>query len=214
MAKRKRLRARRHPGRPPLRWAARIAALAVIAWTAGLVWFAENVPGEVEDPLTPTDAVVVLTGGSGRLGVGLAVLAEKRAKKLFVSGVYRGIDVAQLLRISRQAPQDLECCVVLGYTADDTAGNARETAAWMAKEGYSSLRLVTANYHMQRSILEFQRAMPTATLIPHPVFPRNFKGEAWWRWPGTASLILSEYTKYLLAAAGSLLGPRAAAPER
>lgn len=214
MARRKGLSARRHPARRALRGAAGLAALAVAVWTAGLVWFAENVPREVEDPVTPTDAVVVLTGGSGRLGVGLALLAERRAKKLFVSGVYRGVDVAQLLRISRQAPQELECCVALGYTADNTSGNARETAAWMAKQGYRSLRLVTANYHMPRSILEFHRAMPHVTLIPHPVFPQNFKGEAWWRSPGTASLILSEYTKYLVATAGFRLGTRAAAPGR
>jgi uncharacterized SAM-binding protein YcdF (DUF218 family) len=191
--------------------------LAVIAggiWAAGFTWFAETVPRAIDDPKTVTDAVVVLTGGSGRLGVGLSLLAQKRAKKLFVSGVYQGVDVAELLRISRQAPQELECCVVLGYSAGDTAGNARETAEWMAKEGYASLRLVTANYHMRRSLIEFRRAMPEIALIPHPVFSPNFKGEEWWRWPGTASLILSEYSKYLVALPGLALGRRATTPDR
>ena len=183
-------------------------------WAAGFMWFAETVPRAIDDPETATDAVVVLTGGSGRLGVGLSLLAQKRAKKLFVSGVYQGVDVAELLRISRQSPEELECCVVLGYSADDTAGNARETAVWMAKEGYASLRLVTANYHMRRSLLEFHRAMPAVALIPHPVFPPNFKGEEWWRWPGTASLILSEYSKYLMTLPGLALGGRATTPGR
>ena len=104
--------------------------------------------------------------------------------------------------------------MVLGYSAGDTAGNARETAEWMAKEGFASLRLVTANYHMRRSLLEFRRVMPGIALIPHPVFPPNFKGEKWWRWPGTASLILSEYSKYLVALPGLALGRRAATPGR
>jgi uncharacterized SAM-binding protein YcdF (DUF218 family) len=196
-------------------WSA--AGLAVIGggiWATGFTWFAETVPRAIDDPETVTDAVVVLTGGSGRLGVGLSLLAQKRAKKLFVSGVYQGVEVAELLRISRQAPQELECCVVLGYSAGDTAGNARETAEWMAKEGYASLRLVTANYHMRRSLIEFRRAMPEIALIPHPVFPPNFKGEEWWRWPGTASLILSEYSKYLVALPGLVLGRRATTPGR
>jgi uncharacterized SAM-binding protein YcdF (DUF218 family) len=178
------------------------------------MWFAETVPRAIDDPETVTDAVVVLTGGSGRLGVGLSLLAQKRAKKLFVSGVYQGVDVAELLRISRQSPRELDCCVVLGYSADDTAGNARETAEWMAQEGYASLRLVTANYHMRRSLLEFRRVMPEVALIPHPVFPPNFKGEEWWRWPGTASLILIEYSKYLVALPGLAPGRRASKPGR
>ncbi len=196
-------------------WSA--VSLAVIGggfWAAGFMWFAGSVPRAVDDPETVTDAVVVLTGGSGRLGVGLSLLAQKRAKKLFVSGVYQGVDVTELLRISRQSPEELECCVVLGYSAGDTAGNARETAEWMAKEGFASLRLVTANYHMRRSLLEFRRVMPAVVLIPHPVFSPNFKNEDWWRWPGTAGLILSEYSKYLVALPGLVSGRRTTKPGR
>ena len=181
-------------------------SLAIISgWATALVWFAENIPSRVENPSGATDAVVVLTGGSDRLRAGFELLERKQAKKLFVSGVYRGVDVAELLRMSRQSPKELACCVALGYTADDTAGNASETAQWMAKENFRSLRLVTANYHMQRSLLEFRFAMPTITVIPHPVFPKNFKGEDWWRWPGTTSLILREHFKYLVALAGGLI---------
>ncbi|MDP6952784.1 MAG: YdcF family protein, partial [Alphaproteobacteria bacterium] len=72
-------------------------------------------------------------------------------------------------------------------------------AAWMAKEGYRSLRLVTAAYHMPRSLLEFHRAMPDLRLIPHPVFPDSVRLDAWWRHPGTVALLASEYAKYLLA---------------
>ena len=62
-----------------------------------------------------------------------------------------------------------------------------------------SLRLVTAAYHMPRSLLEFRHAMPEIEIVPHPVFPENFKQRDWWRWPGSASLIVREYSKYLVA---------------
>jgi len=193
------------------RWPRRLAgmvAAGIAAWGLGLVWFAGAIPGRVADPDTPTDAIVVLTGGSERLAAGLDLLAAGRARKLFVSGVYRGVEVAELLRLSRQAPERLRCCITLGYTAGDTEGNARETAAWMAAEGYTSLRLVTANYHLRRSLLEFARAMPRATVIAHPVFPPGFKREDWWRWPGTARLLAVEYNKYLAALArGLIAGP-------
>ncbi len=46
---------------------------------------------------------------------------------------------------------------------------------------------------------EFRRAMPEIAILPHPVFPERFKQGEWWRWPGTASLVVAEYHKYLLA---------------
>jgi len=176
-----------------------IAAFLAFCWLAGFVWFASGIPTQVDDETTETDAIVVLTGGSERLETGLALLAAGQGRKLFVSGVYRGVDVAALLRLGKQAPRRLECCIALGHMADSTIGNADETAAWMKAEGFSSLRLVTANYHMRRSLMEFRRAMPGVTLIAHPVFPDHFKQADWWRWRGTTYLIASEYTKYLLA---------------
>ncbi len=201
-------RARRRPvAIRAIRIVVPIVAVAAIIWAGGLVWFARQIPPPGATDTGRTDAIVVLTGGAGRLDEGLRLLSADRAKKLFVSGVYRGVDVAALLRLARQKPGSLECCIMLGYAADNTVGNAHETAAWMRAEGYSSLRLVTASYHMPRSLLEFRRVMPGVGLVAHPVFPPRFKHSQWWLWPGTAGLIAREYNKYLVAAIGiSTLG--------
>lgn len=187
--------------RRAVRWrrALFVVALLAVAWTVGLLWFAAALPSAVADPTRRTDAIVVLTGGSDRLGVALDLLSAEKGQKLFVSGVYRGVDVRQLLDLSQHSPEDLSCCVVLGYEADNTRGNAIETAAWMKEQGYSSLRLVTATYHMPRSLLEFRRLMPEIEIVPHPVFPKHFKSDNWWMWPGSSSLLVSEYSKYLVA---------------
>ena len=190
---------RRHrPSIPLFPWTVPLL-LAGLAWLAGLVWFAASLPDVVADQTTPTDAIVVLTGGSERLSTGLDLLRRRIAGKLFVSGVYRSIDVAELLRLSRQKPDEVECCIVLGHVADNTQGNAIETAAWMRAENFHSLRLVTANYHRRRSLLEFSRVMPDVAIVPHPVFPDTVKRDQWWMWPGTAHLLASEYTKFLAA---------------
>lgn len=181
-----------------------LALLVVVgAWVAGFFWFVTLIPSQgTAEEADKTDALVVLTGGAGRLDEGLRLLGSGAGGKLFVSGVYRGNDVAALLRLARSAPQNLACCIVLGYTADNTAGNARETAAWVQAEGASSIRLITANYHLPRSMLEFRRSLPGTRILPHPVFPPQFKLGQWWRYPGTASLIAQEYNKYLLALVG------------
>ena len=199
-------RARRARSRRPTWRLIGFAVLFLGIWLVGLLWFAKTLPVSVAAPARATDAIVVLTGGSGRVYQGLGLLAQRRAKKLFISGVYRGVEVQELLSISQQSPADLDCCIALGYEADSTRGNARETADWMREQGLGSLRLVTAAYHMPRSLLEFRRAMPEIEIVPHPVFPEHVKQRDWWRWPGSASLIIGEYNKYLVALARGLLG--------
>jgi uncharacterized SAM-binding protein YcdF (DUF218 family) len=185
----------------------------LILWLGGLVWYAEDIPRAVADAATNTDAVIVLTGGSGRLDVGFQLLAEGRAKKLFISGVAREVNAEELMRLYGHGRADeFRCCVVLGHNAGDTAGNARETAQWMAEEGFSSLRLVTASYHMRRSLLEFRHAMPQVAMIPHPVFPEGFRAGDWWRWPGTLNLLINEYTKFLGATVRHAIGVGGAQP--
>ncbi len=199
-------------GRRPQRLFGRRARLAMLAsafaFVAGLSWFADRAARPGVDDGGHTDAIVVLTGGSERLATGLALLADRRARMLFVSGVSGEVNLETLLQQSADAPRGLQGRIALGYTAADTRGNALETADWMRRQGYSSLRLVTANYHMARSLLEFRRVLPDAVIVPHPVHPARVHLEDWWRWPGSARLITMEYLKYLLALGRSLvIGP-------
>jgi len=171
-----------------------------LVWASGLYRFSQLIPQPLPDNQVATDAIVVLTGGAGRVGEGLSLLERGLAKKLFVSGVYQGVDVQELLKVARRAPGNLECCIALGYAADNTRGNARETADWMRRENISSIRIVTASYHMPRSLLEFRRALPAdVRIVPHPVFPDGFPTESWWRNVSAMRLAISEYHKYLLA---------------
>ena len=177
--------------------------LAMLLWLSGLYGFAGMIPTAPtataaaigDDRLT--DAIVVLTGGSGRLEAGVRLLGAGRAERLFVSGVYDGVDVRYLLETVLHGSERLAHRVEIG-NATNTTGNAEETAAWIAYRGYTSLRLVTAAYHMPRSLLEFSAVLDGVEVVPHPVFPDHVKAD-WWRWPGSAVLVIKEYNKYLLA---------------
>ena len=192
---------RRRPWR--LRAAVGLAAAAAIAWFAGFIAFAATMPA-AGNAAERTDAIVVLTGGSARIGTGFDLLAAGLANKLFVSGVSAGIDGEALADVADADTARLDCCVAIGYAATDTAGNAAETAGWMRAQGYSSLRLVTADYHMRRSLLEFHRAMPAIAITPHPVAPTTVDTSAWWRDPDAAWLVAGEFTKYLIARVGGV----------
>jgi uncharacterized SAM-binding protein YcdF (DUF218 family) len=189
--------------RGALRTIALVAVVCCLSWLGGLLWFAT--PPAADTRAAATDAIVVLTGGSLRLQSGIDLLREGKGRKLFVSGVNQQVDLDDLLGVSGNAPDWALCCVVLGHQADNTFGNAQETAQWMRSQGFRSLRLVTAWYHMPRSLLEFARAMPEIDIVAHPVFPDQVKQERWWAWRGTAALLVNEYVKYIGALARPLV---------
>ena len=178
-------------------------------WGTGFSVFLDKLPRVLPslELQRKADAIVVLTGGGGRLELGLRLFERGDAAQLFISGVDPGVDKTTLLRNRQIDGTTLDCCVTLGHNADNTFGNAIETGRWMASRGYTSLYIVTANYHMPRSLVEFRAALPQSDITPRPVHPDNVHLEDWWRWPGTIQLLAAEYTKYLATRARTFLTP-------
>ena len=171
----------------------------LVTWSAGLTWFASLIPSVPQTDRTMTDAIVVLTGGSGRLGEGLSLLKNGNySRQLFISGVSPGVSLNSLLRSAKQQPEDSVCCIKVGYRADNTAGNAEETHNWVTKSKINSIRLVTSNYHMPRSLFEFRRVLTKVKIVPHPVLPFGIVHENWWLNPHFVFLIISEYNKFIV----------------
>ena len=179
-----------------------LAGLAAL-WALGLVIFVEHIRSYAEPLITHemsvTDGIVVLTGGSERLSAGLELLAAGKGKKLLVSGVHPGLTLDQVM-VGQSLNKNLQsCCVMLGHAAADTIGNADETADWAKAEGLQSLRLVTAHYHMPRSLLLFHQVLPQVMIVPHAVTPDSVKLDHWWQRSGTANLLVVEYNKCYLS---------------
>ncbi len=170
-------------------------------WLLGLVAFVGDVARMRPNMTILTDAIVVLTGGSNRLAAGRDLLIDGRAKRLFISGVGGGGQLPDLF-----GPQDMPvelaaCCIELGHQAANTIGNAEEAGQWMRQHGLTTLRLVTAHYHMRRAVAEFERANPDLFVVPHPVEPDRVQVDGWWRRARTARLLVVEYNKLLVAVA-------------
>lgn len=169
------------------------------ALVADIARFVDRLPRAPAPPLPEVEAIVVLTGGSGRLEAGLAALAAAPGAILLVSGVHRATDLAALAARAGVDPDFARGRIVLDSVAADTRGNARETARWAAERRISRLALVTAAYHMPRAEAEFRRAMPGVDIAPHPVFSPHVKLDSWWRYGGTTRLLVAEYFKFRLA---------------
>lgn len=162
--------------------------------------FAANLPQpDPKQANVKTDAIIVLTGGGGRLAAGFDLLARGRSDHLLISGVYRGVEIRELLTLWQHNQPAMEDQVSLGYEATNTIGNAVEGSAWMRHNGYHSLRLVTADYHMRRALRAFRHHLPNVTIIPHPVYAPELQRQLWWKDGNTFFLLVREYTKYLIS---------------
>jgi uncharacterized SAM-binding protein YcdF (DUF218 family) len=196
-----------------------LAALLVIAliWAAGLLAFAERVQ-ESTPQAEPAvaDGIVALTGANSneRIAAAVQLLAERRGRRVLVSGVNRDVSREQLRIASGSVRRLYDCCVDLGFTAADTVGNARETAEWARAMRYQRLTIVTSDYHMPRAMLELRAVLrpPTTTLQAYAVPTAALKSRHWWRSPGAVRLMVVEYSKYLAILGREAvlgLGPRA-----
>ena len=180
-----------------------LALLVLMAWGGGLSIFIDAIPKiahQIAQPhAQPHDGIVVLTGGTGRLEMGLALLNAKHGQKLLVSGVHRALDMKEIIRVFQQSPAITQCCLDLGYVASNTAGNAKEIKDWANKAQFKNLLVVTSNYHMPRAMLEIRHQLPTLGLTAYPVFSPHVKINQWYRDISTSLLIIGEYHKMLLA---------------
>lgn len=181
--------------------------IALLALGFGFLAFARGVSeNRAPDPAPDAEAIVALTGGSlDRLETGVQLLKEGHGRRLLISGVDPNVKDDELFRLLH-APSDLaQCCIDLGRAAEDTLGNASETAVWARRNGFHKLLLVTDDYHMPRSVTELQLAMPSAEIIPYPVATRWGRAGSWRSNLTAASHLGGEYMKYLTIRAREIL---------
>ena len=161
-------------------------------------------------PTAKADGIVALTGEISRLGPAEALLEQGRGERLLITGV-NPVTSRNELRGLIGGGAKFDCCVDLGFEAADTRGNAVEAAAWARMHGYKSLIVVTADYHMPRSLLEFSAQMPEVRLTPYPVAPEKAELSLQRKLPR----LLGEYAKYLASLTRhALIKDAAPAPSR
>lgn len=172
----------------------RALALLVLAYGLGFGWFLLTLPGPGD--ARQTDAIVVLTGASGRIDRGLALMRAGRARRMLVSGVGPDVGPVSLGAHYPRARALLRCCIDLGREAIDTRSNAEETHEWVHRHGYRSVRLVTSDWHLRRALLEIGHALgPDVLVIGDGV-----------RGSRRPVLLFTEYNKLLLRGAALLAG--------
>ncbi len=150
--------------------------LPVLCWIAGFLIYCVSVNYiPTSPPSSQLDAAIVLTGGSNRVSQGFELLAEHKVKYLLISGVHSGVTLDDLVKLwgGKKSLIDPEV-VTLGREAGNTIGNALEASDWVKKNDIKEAYVITSNYHMPRSLLEFRHELPETHLVPYAVQPEDF----------------------------------------
>lgn len=171
-----------------------ILASSVVIWAMGFLWFVVALPQPADD--VTTDAVIVPTGGAGRIAQGLAVLDAGLAAKMLVTGVDPEVTPNEFADQFEVDPSKMDCCVTLGFAAVDTRSNATETAEWVGANDVQSLRIVTTDWHMRRAAGELGRTLPNSVTVVRDAVPSE---------PSLSSLFL-EYHKLIASLVAGILG--------
>jgi uncharacterized SAM-binding protein YcdF (DUF218 family) len=174
----------------------------------GFVGFARDIAGTPPPANVRAEGIVVLTGGTARIDGALQLLAEHRGKRLLISGVNPSVSRETLgSTLTADLRAMLECCADLDHEAQNTVGNATQARQWADAQGFSSLIIVTSDYHMPRSMAELEEAMPQKRLIPFPVSNPELHLADWWRDADAFGLLVREYGKFLLAEGRLIFAP-------
>jgi uncharacterized SAM-binding protein YcdF (DUF218 family) len=174
-----------------------------VALTGGFFAFAHWVSVMPAGSSGAADGIVVLTGDEERISEAVRLLAQGKAGRLLISGVYKRTGRDQIISMNGAGPGEASlfgCCVDLGKHALNTEENASEAAEWTKKLGFRSLIVVTSTYHMPRTLIELKQSMPETSLIPYPVKSPRMETE-WWNDPKTTWVLFKEYLKFVTASA-------------
>ncbi|MFN2472327.1 MAG: YdcF family protein [Sphingomicrobium sp.] len=165
----------------------RAFALLLLFYVLGFALFAATL-GRPAPASVTTEAVVVITGGKGRIEEGIKRLASHRAQRMLIAGADPAVTKQDLATRLGGGRALLDCCVDLGSDSVDTRSNAEEAKRWLDAHAYRSLLLVTSDWHMRRARYEFAGQLGRR----YDLTPDAVRTE-----PELATLF-AEYNKYLL----------------
>lgn len=176
---------------------AALLALGTIGLLFGLGFLVEG----VQQPLQPSDAIIVISGDEdlARLRAGLLLWRERWAPRLILSGAAREgpISNAEAMRKVALEAGLPPTAILIEEAGADTYGNAVETRRLMESQRLRSGILVTSPYHLQRASLTFNSVFRDSgiRLIAAAAPDSDWRKQSWWQRDDLRRLTFREVEK-------------------
>ena len=116
-------------------------------------------------PAGKADAVIVLTGGAGRIAEGFNAWQRGAGRELCILGAGRHLRPLQLLPKAAGLDQSALSRIRVEGWSENTLENAFSAKAIAEERKYASVILVTSDYHVPRAHHVFRRILPPETAI-------------------------------------------------
>lgn len=189
-----------------------LLAFLPLGWAGGLLWFYLN-PLDQALPSATADAIIVLTGGRDRIKYGIDLYRRGKGKLLLITGVHKDVRLQDLFPKRTFPDQErLKEVAFLDYEASNTIENAQRARDWILNRDVQSVILVTADFHMRRSLLEFHQRLDNVKIYSYPVPDAIYERSSVEEEETSKStqdrkffLVLKEYHKYIGALGRSLI---------
>lgn len=142
-----------------------------------------------------SDAIAVLTGGKGRIKLGLELYNNKKDLLLIISGVDKKVSEKTIIPLNLQDKAN----ITIDKEAESTYQNAIVIKKWIKKNRLKKITIITSYYHMPRSMFLVKALSPDAYFYPYPVKKsmldkNSFKENIFYYF-----FITEEYIKYLMS---------------
>ena len=142
-----------------------ISSLIILLLIYGFVIFLKKIYYKQVSFNYKTDGIAVLTGGKGRINLGLELFNKNRNLRLIISGVDKKVSNKSII------PNDLnnKSSITIDKDSESTYQNARIINEWASKYKLKNVTIITSYYHMPRSMMLIQLLTPNINFYAYPV---------------------------------------------
>ncbi|MFA4930383.1 MAG: YdcF family protein [Patescibacteria group bacterium] len=176
--------------------------IAIIAFSVGIIAIGFYL--SPQDPLSPADAIVVISGGETftRTTRGIDLYLDGYAPLLIFSGDALDPDsISNAEAMEKIALEEYDIPagnIITEKASTSTYENAINLQSVFTKLDINSIILVTSPYHQRRSKMTFQHVMgPDFTIINQSATDEFWRKIAWWQNDRAVYLTLSELWKII-----------------
>lgn len=130
------------------------------------------------------DAVLVLTGGEGRIAEGYRAWKEGKGRDLFILGAGREAKLASILPGGTEVPPSDLARIHIEEWSENTLENAISAKSVVISRGYRKVILVTSDYHVPRAHFTLRTILPSSVSITAISVKSDWRRKgAWHRLP-------------------------------
>ena len=142
-----------------------IFSFIILLLIYGFITFLKNIEHSQVNFNNQTDGIAVLTGGKGRINLGLELFKKNRNLRLIISGVDKKVLNSSIL------PKELKnkSNITIDKESESTYQNAKIINEWTSKYKLQDITIITSYYHMPRSMILIQSFNPSINFYAYPV---------------------------------------------